>query len=264
MTLKFRLKIVDIREIQCLQHSKMKHRVITDGYSGYNVLTDVQRCQCWAHVRRGFADCLKSKSPGERANTLAERGLYFCNPLFDLERKYKDLTPDDRKKARDERTRPVLAAFWTFVNESLATVLPKSRVGEALLHAFNRKADLETFLEDGHCAISNNPAENSIRPFTVGRKNWEFAGSPKGADASACVYSLIETAKVNGIVSTQRLLDAYTLLRLCFGWAGCEFDCEPQFAEASQLVGGNLVVRDQGRDLLQVAGQDEVLLADFT
>ncbi len=85
------------------------------------------------------------------------------------------------------------------MNESLATVLPESRVGEALLYAFNRKADLETFLEDGHCAISNNPAENSIRPFTVGRKNWEFAGSPKGADASACAYSLIETAKVNGL-----------------------------------------------------------------
>jgi len=184
----------------------------TDGYSGYNVLRDVKRCQCRAHVRRGFADCLKGKNPSERAGTLAEQGLVYCNQLFDLERKFKDMNSAERKEARDKQAKPLLAAFWKWVDEALATVLPKSKVGEALLYALNRKADLETYLEDGNCAISNNPAENSIRPFTVGRKNWEFAGSPRGANASACVYSLVETAKVNGLEPYAYLNTLLTLI----------------------------------------------------
>ena len=123
----------------------------------------------------------------------------YCNKLFELERQFKDLTPDAREKARLEQEKPVLEAFWKWLNEALDLALPKSKVSDALKYALARKADLETYLEDGHCSISNNPAENSIRPFTIGRKNWEFAGSPNGAAASACVYSLVETAKVNGL-----------------------------------------------------------------
>lgn len=76
---------------------------------------------------------------------------------------------------------------------------PKSNIGKALQYALNHKEKLETYLEDGNCVISNNIAENSINPFTVGRKNWIFCGSSEGANASACVYSLIETAKANGL-----------------------------------------------------------------
>jgi transposase len=184
----------------------------TDGYTAYNGLTDVRRCQCWAHVRRGFADCLKGKSADERADTLAAQGLAYCNKLFELERAFKDLSADDRKKARLKQETPVLEAFWAWVDESLPLALPKSKVGQALAYALARKADLETYLEDGNCAISNNPAENSIRPFTVGRKNWEFAGSPAGADASACVYSLVETAKVNGLEPFAYLNALLTLI----------------------------------------------------
>lgn len=171
----------------------------TDGYAGYNGLTDVKRCQCWAHVRRGFADCLKGKSKDERTNTLAEQGLLYCNKLFELERQFKDLTPEARQQARMKQAKPVLATFWQWLDEALRLSLPKSKIWDALEYALTRRTDLETYLEDGHCSISNNPAENSIRPFTVGRKNWEFAGSPNGAAASACVYSLVETAKVNGL-----------------------------------------------------------------
>lgn len=171
----------------------------TDGYAGYNGLTDVKRCQCWAHVRRGFADCLKGKSKDERKDTLAEKGLSYCNQLFEGERKFKDMTADERWEARLKEAKPVLEAFWTWAEDAVKEALPKSKVSEAIGYALSRKDDLETYLEDGNCAISNNPAENSIRPFTVGRKNWEFAGSPAGADASACVYSLVETAKANGI-----------------------------------------------------------------
>lgn len=184
----------------------------TDGYAGYNGVENVKRCQCWAHVRRGFADCLKGKLTSERSGTLAEKGLSYCNQLFLMEQKFKDLSAAERKKARIEHEKPVLEAFWTFVEESLAVVLPKTKIYEALGYAKNRRADLERYLEDGDCVISNNPAENSIRPFTIGRKNWEFAGSPAGADASACVYSLVETAKANGLEPFAYLNALLTLI----------------------------------------------------
>ena len=84
-----------------------------------------------------------------------------------------------------------------WVETNISKVLPKSKIGKALQYAQNQKDGLMTYLEDGNCEISNNLAENSIRPFTVGRRNWLFSGSPKGATASAVVYSLVETAKAN-------------------------------------------------------------------
>jgi len=184
----------------------------TDGYSGYNGVEDVRRCQCWAHVRRGFADCLKGKKPEEKKGTLAEKGFVYCNKLFLLEQKFKDLPVDERKDARLKQEKPVLDSFFAFVDESLAVALPKTKIADALNYAKNRRTDLERYLEDGECVISNNPAENSIRPFTIGRKNWEFAGSPDGADASACVYSLVETAKANGIEPYAYLNTLLTLI----------------------------------------------------
>jgi transposase len=84
-------------------------------------------------------------------------------------------------------------------------VPPKSKVSEALNYARNQKEGLMNYLKDGNCSISNNLAENSIRPFTIGRKNWLFSGSPRGATASATVYSIIETAKANGLTPYKYL-----------------------------------------------------------
>ena len=105
----------------------------------------------------------------------------------------------ERKAARLQHERPVLDAFWRYVDENIGKTLPRSKLGMAMAYALDNKAKLETYLEDGDCAISNNVAENSIRPFALGRKNWMFAGSPKRADASACIYSLVETAKANAL-----------------------------------------------------------------
>ncbi len=101
-------------------------------------------------------------------------------------------------------------------------MLPKSKIGVALQYAINHKEKLQTYLEDGNCVISNNIAENSIRPFTVGRKNWEFCGSPKGAEASACVYSLVETAKASGLNPYKYL--EYLLSRI----PGSDFKTNPK------------------------------------
>ena len=170
----------------------------TDDYAGYNRVPEVKRCLCWAHVRRRFRDAIP-KPTTEGDKKLAEIGFAFCNKLFEWERKFSTLDPEDRKKARLEKERPVLDAFWKWVDSILPDVLPNGKLGKALSYTKDNQQLLETYLEDGHCAISNNLAENCVRPFTVGRKNWEFAGSPKGADASACVYSLVETAKANNL-----------------------------------------------------------------
>lgn len=125
--------------------------------------------------------------------TLPAKGIAYCNQLFDWERKFKNLSPEDRKIKRLEKEKPILEAFWSWAEDTSKKVLPKSKIGTALQYALNHKDELETYLEDGNCVISNNIAENSIRPFTVGRKNWTFCGSPEGANASATVYSLVNS-----------------------------------------------------------------------
>jgi transposase len=170
----------------------------TDDYSGYNRLKTVKRCLCWAHVRRRFKDAITVKSKGS-VETLAEVGFRYCSALFEWEKKFKHMDSKERKEARLKHERPVLDAFWQYIDDNIGKTLPKSKLGMAMAYALDNKAKLETYLEDGNCSIFNNVAENSIRPFSIGRKNWIFAGSPKGADASACIYSLVETAKANGL-----------------------------------------------------------------
>lgn len=131
--------------------------------------------------------------------TLPSQGIAYINKLFEWEREFKNLTPEIRQIKRLEKEKPLLEAFWSWLKIANQKVLPKSKIGKALQYGLNHKEELETYLEDGNCVISNNIAENSIRPFTIGRKNWTFCGSPKGAEASACVYSLVETAKANGL-----------------------------------------------------------------
>lgn len=173
-----------------------KGYVHSDGYSGYNKLTGVIRCGCWTHVRRKFIEAIPQKKSTEGL-TNAEIGKNYCDQLFMIERDLKDLSPEDRKIKRLELEKPVLDAFWCWL-ENL-NVLKGSALGKAVTYALNQKKYMENYLLDGRCSISNNAAENAIRPFTVGRKNWLFADTPKGASASAAVYSIVETAKANGI-----------------------------------------------------------------
>ncbi|WP_306307313.1 IS66 family transposase [Cellulosilyticum ruminicola] len=112
-----------------------------------------------------------------------------------MEKDLADLSPEERKIKRLELEKPVLEAFWCWIDT--LNPLKDSRLGKAVTYAKNQRKYMENYLLDGRCALSNNLAENSIRPFTIGRKNWEFANSVKGANASATVYSIIETAKVN-------------------------------------------------------------------
>ena len=170
----------------------------TDAYKGYGKLKDVTRCLCWSHARRYFADALPKDIKSTDA-MLPKEGLAYCNKLFEIEEKLKGLSPEERKEQRLKLEAPLLKAFWSWVDLNVNTVLSKSKIGKALQYVKNQESGLMAYLKDGNCEISNNLAENSIRPFTVGRKNWLFAGSPNGAEASATVYSIVETAKANNL-----------------------------------------------------------------
>lgn len=168
----------------------------TDGYQGYNNLPDVKRCSCWAHARRYFVDAVPKGKQYDYSNP-AVQGVQFCSQLFEYERRSqnKKHTFEQRKAYRLEKEKPVLDAFWDWLDQQKPR--KGSRFEKAVNYAQNRKDALMTYLEDGHCSFSNNLSENAIRPFTVGRKNWLFSATPKGATASALAYTMVEMAKAN-------------------------------------------------------------------
>jgi transposase len=174
----------------------------TDAYKGYEKVEGVTRCFCWTHLRRYFVDALPKDVNSPEA-TLPSKAIGFINKLFEVEKKLEILSPEGRTEQRLLQEKPVLDAFWSWVKDTAPTVMPKSKLGDAFGYAINQQEGLMNYLLDGNCSISNNLAENSIRPFTIGRKNWLFSGSPKGATASAGAYTLIETAKANGLNPTK-------------------------------------------------------------
>ena len=129
--------------------------------------------------------------------TKAEIGRDYCNQLFKLEESISELPFHDKYAKRLELSKPVLEAFWCWLDS--LQILPGSALGKAVIYAKNQKLYMENYLLDGRCSLSNNAAENAIRPFTIGRKNWLCSDSSKGATASATVYSIVETAKANGL-----------------------------------------------------------------
>jgi hypothetical protein len=154
-------------------------------------------------------------------------GIYLACGATDLrksvEEELKELTPEERKGKRQERSKPVLEAYWSW----LKTINPLqgSKLGEAVTYALNQKDALETFLEDGRIEISNNRAENAIRPFVVGRKAWLFADTKKGATASAIVYSIVETAKANNLNVYRYLTHVFSKM------PGMDFKSDPSLLQ---------------------------------
>lgn len=174
----------------------------TDGYAGYNAVENVTLVGCFAHARRGFTDSLKAfPKDAITSKTNAEDGLFYCNKLFKLEREYQKekLSPEERYKKRLEKTEPILQDFLSWLKIKEKQVLPKTSLGKAIKYCLNQWTKLTAFMLDGRLEISNNRAERAIKPFVIGRKNFLFSKSPKGATASAIVYSVIETAKANNL-----------------------------------------------------------------
>jgi len=169
-----------------------------DGYEGYhNLGDDITIVGCWAHARRKWDEALKIIPEKSRSDSNAMRGKRYCDRLFDLERDFIEMKPEDRFAKRQELSRPVMEEFFGWL-EKLDAV-PKTPVGTAANYALKQRIYLECYLLDGRLEISNNRAERSVKPFVVSRKNFLFANTPRGAKASAVMFSIIETAKECGL-----------------------------------------------------------------
>jgi hypothetical protein len=179
-----------------------------DGYSGYNGLcvpTEpdkaplVKLCGCWTHFRRKFDEALKAQPPGKRNGGRAKEAIGIINQLFLIDRGLKKYTPEERLAIRQEKSLPVVEGLRKWLQCLKGEVLPKSLLGAAVTYGMNQWEKLTRLLQDGRIELSYNLAERSIRPFVIGRKNFLFCNTPRGAKASAVVYSIIETAKENGL-----------------------------------------------------------------
>ena len=165
-----------------------------DGYAVYHSLKNVIVVGCWAHVRRKFNDAFKiSKAPDSPAKT----GLDYCNRLFELERTFADMSPDERFRAREKQSLPVAEEFFAWAGS--VNIIPNLTISRAVTYLLNQREWLMNVFLDGRLELSNNRGERSIKPFVMGRKNWLFSTSVSGVKASAIAFSIIETAKENGL-----------------------------------------------------------------
>lgn len=186
--------------------------VQTDGYKGYDFLdkkTGVLHVGCWAHARRKFMDA--KKGSGSKKIGSADKALGLIRKIYALEKKASQdgLSPEALYEMRQRHAKPILDDFKKWLEKKQGHVLPKGLLGKAISYCLGQWQHLENYSKSGHAGIDNNAAENAIRPFVLGRKNWLFSGTPAGAQASAAIYSLIETAKANS-------LEPYAYLRYLF------------------------------------------------
>jgi transposase len=171
--------------------------VQTDGYAGYDFLegSGIIRIGCWAHVRRKFFEVTQvSKTTGS-----ADVALSYIQKLYAIERTISALSNDEKVKARQEKSVPVLNEFKEWLDKKAVQTPPSGLLGKAVHYALSQWKRLIRYTDHAFATPDNNLAENAIRPFVVGRKNWLFSGKPEGAHASATLYSLIETAKANNL-----------------------------------------------------------------
>lgn len=182
--------------------------VITDAYAGYNNLEGVTNVYCWAHARRKFSDSMP-KDMKNTNGTLAQEGLKKIAALFKIEKEIEDLNIDEKIMMRQEKAKALVDDFFSWCEKHKDEVLSKSKIHTAFQYALNHKKGLSEYLNDGYLPMTNSLDERTIRMFTIGRKNWLFSTSVKGAESSAAAYSIIETAKANG-------LDPYLYLSTIF------------------------------------------------
>ena len=184
-----------------------------DAYSGFNELYEtkdaglacVTEVACWAHVRRKFFDVHKSNG-----SPIAKEALDKIGALFDIERAIAGKPPTQRKAVRMARAKPKLDALAAWFDGQLKLISGKSDLAKAIRYACTRWEALTCYCADGRLEISNNAAENAIRPVALGRKNWLFAGSDAGGERAAVFYTLIRTAKLNGIEPEAYLREVLT------------------------------------------------------
>jgi len=173
--------------------------VMTDDYAGYNAVAlqpGVERLACMAHARRKFVEAQKVQPKGKAGR--ADMALALINKLYGIERELKDASDEQRLTGRQEKSLSILGQLKSWLDKTQPHVTPQSVLGKAVSYLASNWSRLERYVEAGYLPIDNNAAERAIKPFVIGRKAWLFSDTPKGAAASAQLYSLVETAKING------------------------------------------------------------------
>jgi len=185
-----------------------------DAYAGFTKLYEANRkpgpiieAACWAHGRRKFFDLARlNKAP------IAAAAVERIDVLFAIEREINGLTPPERARVRQERSRPLMIELQTWLREQRARLSKNSDTTKAINYSLNRWHAFARFLDDGRLCMSNNAAERELRTVALGRKNWTFAGSDEGGRRAAAIYSLIATAKLNDIDPQAWLADVLARL----------------------------------------------------
>ena len=188
----------------------------TDGYEGYNAVVagnGLKQLGCMAHARRRFDEAVKAQANPQRGGK-AWRGLSHIQKLYRVEKRARAMMAEERYAYRLEHATPVFEEMRIWLDASLMQVPPKGALGKALNYLHEQWDKLTRYLEDGRLKIDNNLCENAIRPFVTGRKNWLFSDSVAGVKSSANLYSLIETAKANGLEPHAYLREVFTNLPL--------------------------------------------------
>lgn len=170
-----------------------------DGYAGYNRLLkrpaqDIELAYCWAHARRKLHEVTQTGT-----TPIADEGLKQIGKLYRIEKDIRDLSPDARRAARQERSKPIIEAFEVWLTTHRARVSAKPPIGEALKYIAKYWDGLLLFLDDGRIDLNSNAVERTIRPIALNRKNALFAGHDAGAQNWAMIASLIETSKLNAV-----------------------------------------------------------------
>ncbi len=179
----------------------------TDGYAAYNAVCkqeDITQLGCFDNARRKFTDAKKGEAkPGKKLKnnkvSKADVALGKIRKLYAIEDEIKELPAQEKHHQRQQYSKPLLDNLHSWLEKNVIRLVPDSLTHNAMSYALNQWPKLVVYCEKGSLNISNAAAENAIRPFTIGRKNWLFADTPKGAKASAMYYSLIESAKANGL-----------------------------------------------------------------
>ena len=184
--------------------------LVTDSLQQYHLvdkkLPDVTNANCWAHARRDFADAVKAadkKDPSLVRQSVAYQALQKIAEFYNADTELKGLSSRERLQKRQEVIKPLVEEFFAGGQQQVSdcTVPPKSKTGQGLNFVINQEKYLQIFLEDGNVPIDNSASERAIRTFCLGKKNWMFHNTAKGASASAMVYSISETAKLNQLRS---------------------------------------------------------------
>ena len=182
----------------------------TDGYKGYEQ-THAVLVGCWAHARRRFIDAQRIQVKGKKGR--ADLAVSQIQKLYRIEALLNGESAQKKYAVRQEDARPLLKEFREWLDNAATRVSPKTKLGEAISYTLNQWEKLIRYIDDGLLSIDNNRAERAVKPFVIGRKNWLFSASTQGARSSAMLYSIIETAKANGLVPYDYI--AHCLDHLC-------------------------------------------------